>query len=162
MVIDLGIAWFECSNCGALIYPPPTISSKGVRKHVRAIELPPPPEKVPEEALMPKWLYDDIQAGKHDANPRLARFRGRKYDECIAVLRAEYGDWRDQFIAGRRVEADKLEGELRKKATSVSRRETEDSIVIEAEGFEAVIEGNEMEGRVRCPRCGSVLCEWRK
>ena len=163
MTIELGIASFECNpdGCGALIYPPSSISTKAQKKHVEKIELPVTHTKISQEKLLTKKVYDEIQAGLHDGEPNLVRFKGVTYGECTSTLRAEYKAWRDDFVVVKRAEAGTKETELKTKAKSVLKIETEDAITLEAERYEAVYEGSDKEGRTLCPNCGKELCSWK-
>jgi len=160
MTIELGINSFEC-DCGCMIYPPVTISTRAHKKHIENIELSITHTKIAKEKLLPEKLYDEIQAGLHNDNPNLVRFKGVAYPQCIAILRAEYKTWRDDFVIVKRAEAGTKETELKTKAKSVIKTETEDAITLEAERYEAVYEGSDKTGRIKCPKCGKVLCSWK-
>lgn len=117
--------------------------------------------------LLPKKFYDEIQAGLHDDNPNLVRFKGKKYAEgadeigCIKTLRGEYKTWCDDFVILKRAEAGTKEIEFKKNAKNVTKVETEDAITLEAERFESIYEGTDKQGRTKCPKCGNVLCGWK-
>lgn len=160
MLIELGISSFDC-DCRCMIYPPSSISTKLHKKHIEKIELPITHTKIAEEKLLTKKLYDEIQAGLYDSKPDLARFKGKLYAECVKIRRAEYKTWRDEFVTVKRAEADTKETELKKNAKNVTKAESEEAITIEAERFEATIEGDEKEGRALCPKCGKELVSWR-
>jgi len=166
MTIELGISSFEC-DCGCMIYPPSSISTRAKKKHIEKINLPTTHAKIAKENLLSKKLYDEIQAGLHDDKPNLVRFKGKKYAEgvdemeCIKTLRAEYKTWRDDFVIVKRAEASTKENELNTKVKSVLKTEAEEAITLEAERYEAVYEGSDKVGRVKCPKCGHVLCSWQ-
>lgn len=166
MTIDLRISSFEC-ECGALIYPPASISAKAHKKYIEKIELPITHTKISQEQLLPKWLYDKIQLGLYDDIPDLVRFKSKKYAEgiaeieCISIKRAEYKIWRDNYVILKIAEADTRKTELTTKSKSVIKTETEQAITLEFERFEALYEGNDKIGQVKCPLCNMVLCSWK-
>ena len=161
MTIELGISSFEC-DCGCMIYPPSLISTRAHKKYIEKIELPITHTKISQGKLLTKNIYDEIQAGLHDDEPDLACFKGMTYGNCISILRAEYKTWRDDFVIVKRAEAGTKETELKTKAKSVIKTETEEEITIEADRYEAIYEGNDKAGRVKCLKCDKVLCSWKK
>lgn len=161
MTIELGISSFEC-DCGSLIYPPALISTRAHKKHIEKIELPITHTAISADKLLSQTIYDETQAGLHDDEPNLVRFKGMTYGDCISTLRAEYRTWRDDFVIIKRAEAGTKETELKTKAKNVTKTETEEAITLEVERYEASYEGNDNVGRVKCPKCGKVLCSWKK
>ena len=157
MTIDLGISSFEC-DCGCMIYPPSTISTKAHKKHIEKIELP----SIEPKSMLNHRTWDDIQSGLHDDNPDLVQFKGMPYADCISTLRAEHKTWWDDFVIAKRSEAEARKSELSTKAKTVVKTETKEAITIEAERFEANYEGNDTAGRTVCPECGNVLCSWKQ
>jgi len=161
MPIDLGIICHECNNCGAKIHPPSRVSRKAESKSKERFDFPTAVTKLSNEELLPKEVYDEIQLGKHDNDPNLARFKGKTYDECIAIRKTEYTQWRNSFVAEIRTKASNRETELKGKCKNVVKTETEDAIEIEFERHKATPEGTEREGRLLCPNCGKELVRWK-
>ena len=160
MTIEIGILFFKC-DCGCMIYPPSSISTKAHKKHIEKIELPETHTKITKEKLLAKNIYDEIQLGLQDTEPNLVRFKGITYGDCISTLRAEYKIWRDDFIIVKRAEAGTKETEFKSKTKNVTKTETEEAITLEVERYEATYEGSDSVGRVKCPKCGKVLCSWK-
>ena len=159
-MIDLGIAHFTC-DCGAMICPPTTISTKGNTYHKEIINFPTSPDKIPDDALMSEDTFNEIQNGDHDDVSDLAKFKGMSYKDIITTRRAEYKNWRDAEVISLTAKADDMESSFQANANSVTRTDTDDNITIVAERYEAIIEGDITAGRAICPVCDKELCSWR-
>ena len=159
--MDLGIQHQTCNQCGAMICPPTTISTKRHPHHKEIINFPTSPNKISDDALMPKDVFDDIQKGNHDDVPDLARFKGKTHKDSITILKAEYKEWRDTEIITITTKANDAESSLKANAKSVVRTDTDETITLNAERYEAIIEGDTTAGRAICPVCGKELCSWK-
>ena len=160
MTIDLGISHFTC-DCGAMICPPNTISTKGHTHHKEITNFPTSLDKITDGALMPEDRFSEIQKGDHDDKPAMARFKGKTYEDTIAIRKIEYKNWRDAEVIARTTEADNREASLKANAKSVVRTDIDETITLNAERFEAIILGDTTTGRATCPVCGKELCSWK-
>ena len=159
--MDLGIAFQKCNQCGAMICPPTVISTKGRAHHKEIINFPTSPDKISDDALMPKDVFDDIQKGNHDDVPDLVKFKGKTYKASIAIRKTEYKNWRDNKVVAMTTKANDMEASLKANAKSVIRTDTDETITLNAERFEAIIVGDDTAGNASCPVCGKELCRWK-
>ena len=157
-MIDLGIAHFTC-DCGAMICPPTTISTKGHPHHKEITNFPTTPDKIMDDMLMSEDTFNEIQNGDHDDKPTLTRFKGKTYKDIIAIRKVEYKEWRDTKVVDMTTKADNRESSLKANAKSVVRTDTDDAITLNAERFEAIVVGD-TTGYASCPVCGKELCRW--
>ena len=157
--MDLGIISHECNQCGAVIYPHNSVSTKGEKIKVEKHPIPKPVENMLDEELMSQSLYNEIQAGVHDNILSLKRFKGKsRKNDVIDTLKAEHMSNRNIRLS----EINTKETEIRAKAKSVTRTDTETEITFEAERHLATLEGDENIGQQKCPICGFVLVSWNK
>ena len=149
----LGILHFRCRKCGALI-------AGDEKTFVERIEFPQDPNGIDDERLLPKDIYNEIQAGLR-TDP-LIRFKGLSYSECIAERRKEYTRHREKVIEKLRAQADQKEKEYKNRAKSTIRKEDKSGIVLEVERWDPIVEGDGKKGIVKCPKCGYILISWAK
>ena len=154
--MDLGIKHQTCNQCGAMIYPQPSISAKGEKTKIEKHALPKLASSMIDEELMPEKLYDEIQEEVQDTNPNLKRFKGKTYKKVTDIIRAEHKTMRNAKVA----EVDAKETEYKKKAKNIIRTETETEVTLETERHLAVLKGDERNGNQTCPVCGFVLVSW--
>jgi len=182
---DLGIVCFRCNKCGAEIYPPSIISKKAERKIRKRIHFPKPVDDLPDFAIFSWRRLTDTQKQKvkqiakeaglsnwdkpdtwtvNDIRKILDYIKSKYplvYSAIKKKLRAIYTAWRDNIITQRRLEAEQEEKNLSKVALNIKRSEDSYGINIEADRFEAKIEGDDKKGLAKCPKCGAKLAEWR-
>lgn len=160
--MDLGISYHECNQCGALICPPGSISKSGEKVRKTELGYPEKESKLTDDDFMPTALYDEIQSGNHDGDANLVRFKGISRGKCVAILRKVYKDRRKAEKTRIKTKSSEKVIELRKIAKTVTETEVPDEkMVIEAERYEAIVEGDDGEGVEKCPVCGFVLVSWK-
>lgn len=158
--MDLGIAYHECNQCGAMIYPNTSVNSTGARAYQKTLRFMPSGNAMTDEQMLPMKLYNDIQSGKHDDDPELSLLKNKTYIDAVVMRRNSYSIKRTANMEKNRTEAKSEITELKKKAALVTSRETEDGITIEAERHESLVEGSKKKGTSKCPVCGLVLMSW--
>lgn len=161
--MDLGISHQTCSQCGAMIVPPGSISKRGEKIHKVEFVYPAKENELPDDAFIAKELHDEIQKGLHDTTSGLVRLKGKSYGQCVSTLRSEYAIEREKTKSKIKDEAIASVNKLKSVAKSVSKTETPDEkIIIEAERHEPIMEGDEHNGVLKCPVCGFVLLKWNR
>ena len=149
--MDLKIQFYECNQCGAMIYPDKQSSSKGERIHI-------------EKHAIPKLLNDAELLKQNDVT--VQRFKGMTKAEILSTLKAEQKKIRNIRLA----EVDKKEKEHKKIGNGVTqpvhkkvtRTHNETEITLFLERHPAVVEGDKTNGSHKCPLCGYTLASWNK
>ncbi|MEM2294609.1 MAG: hypothetical protein QXX41_15190 [Nitrososphaerota archaeon] len=143
-MIDLGIVYFECNTCGTLVYPPLTISKRGVstlnidvdlRCMIEADGAPVPYEEGRG------WIMAEVSRRLEELKKK------HKHNKVVLGEKALIEEVKDiEWVDG-------MGGRhARKMLRQVWR--------ITIELIESKIAGDEMKGKAICPICGRELCSW--
>jgi len=143
------VEWMVCNNCGAHLCPPKDVSDVGVEDYVESFEVPlEEPERLPTD----EELAEINKARRERGLPELSSL-----DEWASEYRKWASEFRESARATARRRFEELQGRLKELAVVEEARE----IKVVGKRWEALYEEVEGGWRLRCPRCGAVVLEYR-
>lgn len=152
------VVWFECSVCGAHVYPS-RYSSRAEARKTHVFSIPPlnPSEDMLLELIDPGELGLSRGASPSNIARALKNLDPAARQRILTRARNKYENYRLLVASRARDEANKLYKELSTKASKVSINETTEYIEVIEERYASIVEETQNTIIYRCPRCGSEL-----